>query len=226
MGITALSKANPSFPLMQQPDSRAVRRIDRRVWDGAQANYTDDFEDGTIAGAWSSLNVSGVASIDEVFGAGRLTTTESIGTTVRAQLRSVPAGNWVLTAKFGLMMEAVASADSGLILRESSSGKLTGVALTHASAVVHRRWTNPTTILDTPVSLAALVRAFPIYFRIKKTATNIFDFAMSPDGYAWMDVSVGYSTVGWATPDQFGWYANNAASNTSVVSDCFWFQAA
>jgi hypothetical protein len=203
---------------------------DPALWSGLLAeSYEFDGDTTSLPTGWSWVN-QGSAAYAEKYGAGAVSLPATAGKQFRGIVRAFPAGNWTATAKLGWATKGtVSNAYAGLVLRESSSGKLltfTGYGINSLDYDTHyiETQSSPTANNST---LASNVPVFPRarcpYFRVRRNSSTSYDFEVSPDGICWASVLAGNDPTGYLTPDQFGIIASFEGTTTGAVA-CHWLR--
>jgi hypothetical protein len=224
----------------------ARQRFDDPVWDlfpwdkppAAPGSADDEFDDGTIAAAWSWRNQGG-ASIAEQSGYQLLTCPASGSDNWRIRERTAPTTNFTLIAKISFAHQWVNSFYTGIVIVNNSNGKFivvgaqTSTSGSDARRVLVYKWTNSTTFSADALSgsLPALRGPnSPVYLRIKKTgSTGVTDgslaFACSGDGVSWADLGISEAVATFlGSADRIGFGGNGAAANKDFDVLAHWFR--
>jgi hypothetical protein len=149
----------------------------------------------------------------------------SFATNARCRVRSLPGGSW--DVKLGCVCGFQANANNaqgGLVLRESSTGKLLFQAfgINTFPGWLLNSYANPTTF-------NAVVRSWPergmqiAWFRFAKNG-SVIDSYVSNDGVAWklMDSGLALTTPFTTAPDQWGFMMENQLALPAFVDVIDW----
>jgi hypothetical protein len=146
---------------------------------------------------------------------------------VRFLSRSVPATPWTITAAFGRFTIATGNQNVGLMVRESSTGKLIGFGLTMGqnTTLYAWKWTNPTTYSGQSYANRALPWEAARFLRIADDGTNL-KFSYSADGENFVQLhSVSRTDYLASGPDHVGPYVNSGTNNGALYAHCLSWKA-
>lgn len=201
-------------------------------WGGdvlANGPYDQEFDaDGsptTPPTGWAWVN-QGTATYVEEFGAGHIVGTAQAGDQMRMITRTLPnTTSWVATARIVSAFSAINYSQAGLILRESSTGKMYALNILNQSfdvSLVH--WSGPTVAVATDGTDTPKSGIGPQYFRVRKNSATSFDYAWSFDGIAWRYFLNTFNPT-YCTPDQIGFFTDVAlaAAGSNEVA-CHWMR--
>jgi hypothetical protein len=211
--------------------SDAVNGIVDRPWAG-DTTYDYEFESApvtTIPTGWGWVNQED-ATYAEGSGIGTIIHPDNNGVDLRILTRSInPAASFEWRAKISQTANLIASGVlvSGLVLRESGTGKLVLFFVSDVNGLSVQTWTNPNVF---GASVASLTGRFslPLYLRIIKTSSTSWAYYFSSTGSygSFHPVTVGHNVAAFMTstgPDQFGIFGQNA--NGDGKTSCFWFRS-
>lgn len=195
---------------------------------GSALSYDYEFAADTtsLPSGWSWVNQS-TSTYQEKGGKGAISAPATSTVNWRLLMRALPSeSTWTAYAKLTAYMSTAADAFFGLLLRESSSGKLQDVSCyPTTSAFYVSRWTNATTYSTSPAGPLAdhVARSSTVYFRIKRNSATSYDFSMSPDGVLWRTILAANDVSAFMTPDQIGFGLDVTNNIVSGVA-CDWFR--
>lgn len=192
--------------------------------------HADDYEfngsSTSLPSGWSWVNQGG-ATYQEDFGGGSLIFPGSGSTDIRSIVRAVPAGaSWTATAKLVRTKRGAGTGPyGGLILRESSSGKLVMFNQTyHSSDGSVDKYTNNTTYSGAGFGgFAIWDSGRHWYWRIIKNSATSWDFAVSADRKGWATLALAANVGAFCTPDQIG-FTVNAEGGVPGALECVWYR--
>lgn len=139
---------------------------------------------------------------------------------LRVLVKSLPVSKKV-TMCFNYICDTANFFNCGIILRESSSGKLVSQNLTHTKATEYIKW-NSVTSFNAAYSGANYVLSGPTWVQYEDTGGNRI-FRWSIDGVNFL-LGLSVSNTDFCTPDQVGFYANyaNPAANDALINVLSW----
>jgi len=147
-----------------------------------------------------------------------------------ARVKSLAASsNYTATGCFWINMQQSANTSSfGLVLRESSSGKLVQYATGLATGFGRQQYVNnlnsPTSYSSTPGGIIGIESGNPIWLRIVDDGTNR-RFRFSYDGVNFYEIFANGRTS-FITPDQIGFYIDSVGlANTATINCISWHEA-
>lgn len=117
---------------------------------------------------------------------------------------------------------------AGVMFRESSTGKLTGMIINFNSANTSNtyphiqvvNWSSPTATASTPYSAKAVDLAMVKFMRIKDDGTNL-TFWISADGNTFVQIlSVARGSYFTTAPNQVGLFVDGSGANTPIALTC------
>ncbi len=144
---------------------------------------------------------------------------------VRARVRTALSPTFTLDAGFqwGTKPSIVATRSAGIVLRESSTGRLITFEANYNNVVFVRHWTSPTVLSATVLSAAWNTNVFyPFYMRIVRSG-GIHSFRFSPDGEGdsfleqYQEADTAFLAGG---PDQYGHFVL-AQNSVDVCQNLF-----
>jgi hypothetical protein len=251
-GPTSGGAATPAFrslvaadiPSLPYADTSALYMIgatdatltNARVWPGLYNNpdapptspsaYDDEF-DGTMA-AWTWLNQgSSTDNITNSWVSLAVPSNAGGSVNVRGLYRSAPSPTYTFAAKMSFIGVLGNYIASGLMLRESSSGKLItfGPGYRGPQEIDVGYWNSATSFNSLPLS--GYAQSFmPMYFRITNDNTN-FIFQISREAIAWVTVAtLGKNAffAGAADGVGFGVYTENVGGAGACTLSLDWFR--
>jgi hypothetical protein len=198
------------------------------------ANWTADIGydqelNGTSAslpsGSWSWGFQSG-ATWTEGGGAGVLAMPGNTDGYYRGIVRSLPTPTaWTVTAKLVQALPVVNYSLGGLMIRDSSSGRmLTWNVDVSSKSVIAQFWSNLSGGGFSSQPFGSVYMDFPRYLRISRTSTTSYTFQYSSDGLGWVTASTGYNPTSYvATPNQIGLVVLRTTVVPAVMS-VHWFR--
>lgn len=198
----------------------------------------DDFEDGSTidtagtrrsgATAWAWRNQGG-ATANLVAGSLILFAPASAGTNHRIVEQVAPSGAWKYRAKVRINAADVNFAASGLVLLNSSNGRLVvwGVNRNGGTLLYALRYTDPTTFsaaIATPISYTAesLIRASPTLYLEVESSGTVLTFRYSYDGitfnaYSGTETISAFLTASGGALDRIGLDMDGENSNDAYL---------
>lgn len=200
---------------------------DPATW-GTDLGYDYEFtgSGSTVPSGWAWVNQGG-ATYTEAYGAGLIHAPNQVGDQVRAIVQAVPGtSSWTLTAKLGVAATPLNYAGCGLILRDSSSGKLVLLVNNGAGTLNNQKWNSVTSYNSEITTKSTNQRGQSYYVRVRKNSATSYDFGLSQDGVAWAYTVSGFDLSAWMTLSHFGWFANvnNAGNTDPAQTACHWFR--
>jgi hypothetical protein len=143
-------------------------------------------------------------------------TNSGTGDDIRAQVESIPAGNWTATMGLSRGFPLTHFVQGGLIMRESGTSKLIfGPKWDHTNGIGVDKWTNLTTASATYVDEAAT--PLDMFARIIYDGTN-YTWQYSIDGEVWIQLLKKAKADFFTTAaDQIG-YAVNLNANAGTFA--------
>ncbi|MGN6700005.1 MAG: hypothetical protein ACTHMR_17765 [Thermomicrobiales bacterium] len=180
------------------------------------------------AGSYTWVN-QGSATTDTSHGTLILSAPAVAGDQIRALVKSVPAAPYTVTIAIIPAVPGLNYAQCGLVLRESSSGKLAllnyccDTTQNTGYRVQTQKFTNPTTFSASSITLPAPT-GHPLWLRLQDDNTNRIA-SVSLDGVNfWQIHSVGRTDF--LTPDQIGLYVNtNQGTYPTAMNVLHWAQS-
>jgi hypothetical protein len=139
------------------------------------------------------------------------------GESIRLLKQALPAAPYTVTA---CLMPNIVNTNyhgAGIMLRESSTGKLLGICTSFNASNQLRgyRWSNPTTFAS-QASNIDLPSCNPIWLRVSRSGTTL-TADMSVDGYSWRTVLTEAITASFTTaPDEVGFFGNCGGTTADV----------
>lgn len=228
-GTTAIAHS-VDIPWVHAPTIKDYLKSVDDQWAGdtlASGPFDYEFDvDGsptTLPAGWSWVNQGGASYIEE-HGAGRIIGTSQTGDQWRMIVRTAPtAAAWTLTTKTTFAAGPANYSNLGVILRESSSGKLFYFGYAQGTLISISHFSGPTAFVANDLTETGFVGAR--YWRVKKNSATSYDFLYSYDGVAWRTCLAGNNLTTYCTPDQigFGADASTTASGTNEVA-CHWWR--
>jgi hypothetical protein len=182
----------------------------------------------TSATAWAWVN-QGTATAVLAGGVLRLKSLAHSGNDIKMIMQTIPAGTWRYRAKVShIAFGATASMAVQMVLRQSSSGKLTAINLYYSGNynLSVSNYTDPTTYSADVVSPTAAAKPSGWYLEIENDGTN-YIYRASPDGFAYFTLGTQVKTAFLTTTgaDQIGIAADsNNGSSRDLVAQCEWFR--
>lgn len=179
---------------------------------GSPNAYDDEFHCSALDASWTQLNWDGV--VTAAFQGSHLVlyTPANAASNVRMIVKASGATPWTLTAKVEFAGRWRATADFGLVLRDSTTGKLiTCTFRPNASgnlALLVRHWTDEHNVSVDPYQ-DAVTQCGP-YIQISDDGTNLH-FLWSPNGYYYGEVFTEADNA-FMTIDQMGLCLNGDSS--------------
>ena len=132
--------------------------------------------------------------------------------------RPVPTGDWIVTAYLWPHLFAEGAVHHcGMLLRESSTGRLHSISFWDDSTLTVSRWTSPTVFSsnDVPAGAMRAMVKHPLVLSIARQ-NGLYLFRQW-DGLG-NQILMSFSTLGdWLTADRIGFYANSATVNVEAV---------
>lgn len=125
---------------------------------------------------------------------------------IHCRVRSLPGGSWDVMLGMCRGFPNQGAHIGGLVLRESSTGKLQTFSPSGAGATEVNSWTSPT-VFAGQAATRSEESAFICWLRALKSGTNIV-YNMSYDGVSWMDFFTTPLTTPFTTaPNQWGFFS-------------------
>ena len=151
---------------------------------------------------WSWVN-QGTSTIDETKGA-LMMKCPSGNSNLRCRVRTMPTPPWSLTISFTSTLFYVIYSGSGIVLRDSNSGRLITFGWQYSTNFRLRitNWTNSTTLTSYPTS-NTYYASDPAWLRVVDDNTN-FTFFYSHNGEHWIQAYQVSRTAWLVSPDQIG----------------------
>lgn len=183
----------------------------------------------SLPSGWGWVNQEDATYV-EGSGIGTLIFPDNNGSDLRIITRSInSAASFDLRAKIyqTANLTSAGSIVSGLVLRESSTGKLVLFFISDTDALSVQTWTNPNTFGASVASIAGR-SSFPLYLRIVKTSSTSWAYYFSPTGAynSWHPVTTGHNVAAFMTatgPNEFGLLGQNA--NGDGKTSIEWFRS-
>lgn len=176
----------------------------------------------------TTVNTTGATFTDQGNGEYVLTGTADTGVNTRAWVKSIPSAPYTITALITVYALNGGYGQCGLVLRQSSDGKLVDFGWTSGNTdtehgIIAQKMTSPTATsanytLNAPyyfASSTAIFAGIPLWLRIVDNNTNRI-LSISPDGVTWLEVH-SVSRTDFLTPDQVGFYCDSQLSNKKPV---------
>lgn len=171
--------------------------------------------------AWTN---QGTATLTENTNAGAFTLVAPASAGgVRIFQRSLPAAPYTATALVWYLGLGGSPCCGGIYLRESSSGKFTGIGLLESGSLELQKWTNPTTFSALYAGSFSNWQRYinPVYLRLRDDNTNRF-YEISADGSHYETINTGTITrTDFLTPDQFAFAINPEGTGRSRLLSAF-----
>ena len=191
------------------------------------ADYEFDATSSALPTGWSWVN-QGVAVYSEQLGGGSISIVGNATSSVRAIVESLPvASTYTIYAKMDLafLRQTVGGnpIGGGILLRESSSGKL----VTHIHYVNDGvtdwqdyvdSWSSPTTAVSNFQTVKSAFQSIPYYFAITKNSPTSWDFFFG-NGFQFVRFATAVNVGAFMTPDQVGFcgrLGNNADCSVAI----------
>lgn len=187
-----------------------------------------DYEFGastsSLPSGWSWVN-QGTATYNESYGAGVIDHPGAGGDDVKAIVQTIPgSSSFLCTAKVSLTAEDTNYVYTGIVLRDSASGKLIvfGFGVNRGLSVID--YTSPTVWSSNRLTSGTIgfVHA-PQYLRVRKNSSTSWDFQASADGVGWRKFLTASNITGFMTPNQIG-FAVHRNGGSQAVGACHWFR--
>lgn len=159
-----------------------------------------------VSGDFAWVNQGG-ASIDTSLGGVRMTVPIGAGANWRYRKKTIPSAPYTVTVYLWGMMPGYDHQVSGLVLRDSGSGKIVNFGQymnSSGSWIALSKWDSPSSY-NSDYDSHHRVGSIPRWLRIRDDNTNRF-FEYSFDGIFWIQRNTG--TIGrtdFITPDEIGW---------------------
>jgi hypothetical protein len=169
---------------------------------------------------FTQTNFGGVASVLDQAGTILLRAPGDAGDNHRILTVAAPSAPWTLIAAlqvFAMTEDAGSSQNHGIVLRESSTGKLYSLALNRNSTAPQRfaldRWTNETTFSGNAWrNTNPIFHSDVLWLKVEDNNTNLL-FSLSDDGVNWVQVfSESRTQFMFTAPNQCGITSNNRGS--------------
>lgn len=142
--------------------------------------------------------------------------TASGANTVQGATKAAPATPWDLYCRFNIQSLLGANVQFGLLLRNSTSGKLTIFTFNSNTNLSVQNWTNPTTFSGQLTSTAPTLPRW--WLRVNNDGTNL-SFYQSPNGVDWDLFFTQTLAVFMGSVDQVGLGGVPQSAGTVWVSD-------
>lgn len=182
---------------------------------------------GVVDSEFSWVNQGG-ASHANIGGVARLSVPAQTQN-VRARMKSFPSSDFTVTALLIPELRTSASAEVGLIFRETATDKWQGINLRNDSVVYVSNWTSAAAIASNQysgVASTSYVR-YPtkLWLRIAYNGTNVI-FSESLDGVHWTQRLSEAKTARFTTaPDQVGYFVNDRTNSLAqAMSVLSWLE--
>lgn len=206
--------------------SSLVTVDDPALWPG----HADDEEFdrsgpvGSLPTGWAWVNQS-TSTYSELRGVGALDFVAGGSDESRGIVRAIPAGS-SFTATFKALPAFRRSGTTlpsrHLILRDSTTSKLTVYSQTLSDEVVVDHYTDPTSFSSRPGGVVTVhAAALRPYVRVLKNSATSWDFAVSADGVAWVTTHTGINVSTHMTPNQIGIGVNSRTNRLSLGVDWY-----
>lgn len=191
----------------------------------AHQRFLDESNDVLTVSDFTWVNQGGATATD-INGAIYMTVPDEANPNLRMLVLPVPSAPWraLVKVNLGVGMGSLNNqgTQAGLILRESSSGKLITATARYGGRLAFLRFTNPTTfdaVIDTNLSF----HENSIWLRIDDDGTNLamrasdlgIGFTETADSNWWTQGRTAHMSGG---PDQIGIYINSGTNSGSTGS--------
>ena len=172
---------------------------------------------------WVNQGTSTVS--DDTWGGITLAAALSSSHSLHCLVKSVPSTPWVLTAHFklsSLIPGGTGGCHSGLVIRESSSGKIESLSARNYEKISWFNWNSATSYNSTNASDEFEIAPKGVWLRFSDDGTNLETFS-SHDGLNWYSYGSASRThflSGGA--DQLGFYFSNAEADGLMLHLTAW----
>jgi hypothetical protein len=194
--------------------------VDGDTHPGSPAAIDDEFEGGSLSGSWTQL---ASPSITISKGSAVFTHTGTGADVYQAIVKATPSTPYTVGAKI-VWATLTQGGAAGMMLRESSSGKMIILMIQSGNVIVQWRTSSAfnsnrftISILGSPV-----VDGLPKYFAIGDDGTNL-SYQVSWDGISFITLASEGRTA-WMTPDQIGVFLDQFTNAETTELDVDWFR--